>query len=48
LAHGIGEDITQNGQGGTFLGVDENFGMLLRNDQQTTVIPLSAVLEQDT
>lgn len=47
LAHGIGEDITQNGHSGTFLGADEDFGMLLRKDEQTMLIPLSTVLEHD-
>lgn len=48
LAHGIGEDITQDGRTGTFLGVDENFGMLLRDQDGTHLIPLSSVLEQST
>ena len=48
LAHGVGEDITQNGQSGTFLGVDEDFGMLLRDADGTHLIPLSSVLEQST
>ncbi len=46
LAHGIGEDRTQNGLSGTYLGVDENFGMLLREDQTTHLIPLTTVLER--
>ncbi|MGQ3487189.1 biotin/lipoate--protein ligase family protein [Roseovarius pacificus] len=46
LAHDMGEDITRNGQSGTFLGVDENFGMLLRDGDKTKLIPLSTVLEQ--
>ena len=45
LAHGIGEDVEQNGQTGTFMGVDENFGMLLRQGGQTRLLPLSSVLE---
>jgi biotin-(acetyl-CoA carboxylase) ligase len=48
LAHGIGEEVSQNGQSGTFLGVDEDFGMLLRQDNTTNLIPLSTLLEQDT
>ena len=44
LAHGIGEDITQGGHSGTFLGVDEKFGMLLRGAETTHLIPLSALL----
>lgn len=46
LAHGVGEETTWHGRTGTFLGVDENFGMLLRDgDGQTTLIPLTDLLE---
>ncbi|WP_375258002.1 DUF4444 domain-containing protein [Citreimonas sp.] len=45
LAHGIGEEITADGRTGTFLGVDERFGMLLRDDARTHLIPLTVVLE---
>ncbi len=45
LAHGIGENATRNGQTGTFLGVDEDFGMLLRAGENTHLIPLTSVLE---
>ncbi len=45
LAHGIGEDVTQNEQSGTFLGVDEQFGMLLRDAETTHLIPLTTLLE---
>lgn len=45
LVHGIGEDITQGGRNGTFLGVDENFGMLLREGDTTHLLPLSTLLE---
>ncbi len=45
LAQGIGEDITQNGQTGTFLGVDEDFGMLLRKGDTTGLLPLTSLLE---
>lgn len=45
LAHGIGEDITLNGLSGTFLGVDEHFGLLLRDAQTTHLIPLTDLLE---
>ncbi|CUH80779.1 biotin/lipoate--protein ligase family protein [Tropicibacter naphthalenivorans] len=45
LAHGIGEETTQNGQSGTFLGIDEAFGMLLRDDATTHLIPLTTLLE---
>lgn len=45
LAHGIGEDTSRNGIDGTFLGVDENFGMLLRDAETTHLIPLTELLE---
>ena len=45
LAHGMGEEITIAGRHGTFLGVDENFGMLLRDGDATHLIPLTDLLE---
>lgn len=45
LAHGIGEPIEMNGITGTFLGVDEKFGMLVRDDKTTHLIPLAYLLE---
>lgn len=45
IAHGIGEETTQNGKRGTFLGVDERFGMLHRHGETTDLIPLTALLE---
>jgi biotin-(acetyl-CoA carboxylase) ligase len=48
LAHGLGEHVSRDGLTGTFLGVDERFGMLLRDAQGTHLIPLSSVLEKDT
>lgn len=45
LAHGIGEGIVINGTSGTFLGVDEQFGMLLRAQDTTRLIPLTDLLE---
>ena len=45
LAHGIGEDRQQAGLNGTFLGVDADFGMLLRDGETTHLIPLTTVLE---
>lgn len=47
LAHGIGADIAQGDLHGTFMGVDERFGMLLRDAETTHLIPLSSVLEAD-
>lgn len=49
LAHGIGDDMTLDWQGaeisGTFLGVDEQFGMLLRQGETTRLLPLTGLLE---
>lgn len=45
LAQGVGEPITQAGLTGTFLGVDEDFGMLLRDATNTHLIPLTSLLE---
>ncbi|MEO0659861.1 MAG: DUF4444 domain-containing protein, partial [Pseudomonadota bacterium] len=42
---GVGEDESYQSLTGTFLGVDEEFGMLLRDDTTTHLIPLTAVLE---
>ena len=47
LAHGIGEEITQDGVSGTWLGVDERFGMLIRAGDDTHLIPLSSILESN-
>lgn len=46
LAWNIGEDISLHGFTGTFLGVDEAFGMLLRTDQDTKLLPLTDLLEE--
>ncbi len=45
LAKGIGEDLTINGRAGTFMGVDEHFGLLLKTETETALIPLSILLE---
>lgn len=45
LAHGIGDEATMAGHSGTFLGVDERFGMLLRDTETTHLIPLTHLLE---
>ena len=45
LAHGIGEETRQNDLSGTFLGIDEDFGMLLRDGDTTHLIPLTTLLE---
>ncbi|MDZ7710417.1 MAG: DUF4444 domain-containing protein [Roseovarius sp.] len=48
LAWGMGEAITQDGMSGTWLGVDEDFGMLLRVGDETRLIPLTTLLEAGT
>lgn len=45
LAHGIGEEVRVGPLSGTFLGVDESFGMLLRDEETTHLVPLTSVLE---
>lgn len=45
LAQDLGDPIEIDGQAGTFVGVDEHFGMLLRTGEETRLIPLSTRLE---
>lgn len=46
LAHGIGEPFQSEDMTGTFMGVDEDFGMLLRDaESNTQLIPLTTLLE---
>ncbi|WP_299750609.1 biotin/lipoate--protein ligase family protein [uncultured Tateyamaria sp.] len=45
LVEGIGEEVGNQSLTGTFLGVDEEFGMLLRNADTTHLIPLTTMLE---
>lgn len=47
IAHGIGEEVEVAGRRGTFLGVDEDFGMLLRDGKETHLIPLTHLLEEN-
>lgn len=51
LAKDVGEEVSftlgQTARSGTFLGVDEHFGMLLRRREETALIPLSACLEAE-
>lgn len=44
LAHGVGEPVTYAGHSGTFLGVDEQFGMLIRDLDSTHLVPMSHLL----
>ncbi|SNR62022.1 biotin/lipoate--protein ligase family protein [Puniceibacterium sediminis] len=48
LVHGLGQPVSQSGMDGTFLGVDEQLGMLLKSDGTTHLIPLTALLETQT
>lgn len=45
LAHGIGEPVKIAGLQGSFLGVDERFGMLIRNNETTHLVPLTFLLD---
>jgi len=44
LAHGLEGQITVVGQTGSYIGLDENLGLLLKVDQETVLIPLTATL----
>ena len=44
LAHGIDTDVTVGTQSGTFMGVDENFGMILKSGDETAILPLTELL----
>ena len=46
LAHGIDTTVNIGTQSGTFLGVDEHFGMILKSDETTTIIPLTDILTE--
>lgn len=46
LAHGMGEAASHGDLHGTFLGVDADFGMLLRDDQTTHLIPLTDLIKE--
>jgi BirA family biotin operon repressor/biotin-[acetyl-CoA-carboxylase] ligase len=48
LAMGIGKAVNVGALSGTFVGVDERFGMLVRDEDTTHLVPLSSVLENDT
>ncbi len=45
IAHGLGDAIRFGEASGTFLGIDEDFGMLLRDGSDTRLFPLTALLE---
>ncbi|MEM7211701.1 MAG: DUF4444 domain-containing protein, partial [Pseudomonadota bacterium] len=44
-AHGIGEVVSIGEMSGTFVGLDDKGGMLLRDGEDTRLIPLSHMLE---
>ncbi|MGC3937403.1 DUF4444 domain-containing protein [Roseobacter sp. EG26] len=46
LAHGMGETVSQSGKTGKFLGIDENFGLLLQQNDQTMIIPITDTLTE--
>jgi len=45
LAHGVGEEMTMGDLTGTYLGVDEDFGLLLRDAETTHLFPLTTLLK---
>ncbi|MEQ6250700.1 DUF4444 domain-containing protein [Sulfitobacter sp. HNIBRBA3233] len=45
LVFDLESEVTLQGQSGTFIGVDEDFGMLLRAGETTRLIPLTTLLE---
>ncbi len=44
LLRGVGEPVERGGHAGSFVGADENFGMLIRSETQTHLVPLSDLL----
>lgn len=44
LVQGVGDPVDQGGLKGTFLGVDDRFGMLIRDADTTHLLPLSHLL----
>ena len=46
IVHGLKSDVSIAGETGVFIGVDEGFGMLLKSSVGTTIIPLTALLEE--
>jgi len=46
LAHGLEGEMTVAGHSGIFIGLDETLGLLLKVDDQTSLIPLTALLTE--
>ncbi|WP_187428881.1 hypothetical protein ROLI_016640 [Roseobacter fucihabitans] len=46
LAHGKGDTLSFGAQSGTYIGVDETFGLLLQQDAQTVMIPITQTLTE--
>ena len=46
LAHGLQEPVEVAGRSGTFLGVDEHFGMILKSGEATLIVPLTDILTE--
>ncbi|MCA0869848.1 DUF4444 domain-containing protein [Seohaeicola saemankumensis] len=46
LLRDVGEKIDQGGHDGTFLGVDDRFGMLIRDSETTHLLPMSSLLQE--
>ena len=46
LAWALGEPVSVQGETGAFLGIDEAFGLLLREGGETRLIPLTRLLEE--
>ncbi|MFT7147325.1 MAG: biotin-(acetyl-CoA carboxylase) ligase [Yoonia sp.] len=44
LAHGLEGEITIGGQTGTYSGLDEDLGLLLKADEKITLVPLTVHL----
>lgn len=45
LVQGVGEPVENGGHSGTFLGVDDQFGMLIRDKTTTHLVPMTHLLE---
>jgi BirA family biotin operon repressor/biotin-[acetyl-CoA-carboxylase] ligase len=48
LAHGLEGEVKAGGLAGTYIGLDDRFGLLLKIDDKTTLIPLTANLTRPT